>query len=53
MGSEAEAKTLATISMKRIAESKEIAAAVAFFLSENAGFITGQTLCVDSGSSIM
>lgn len=53
VGSEAEAKTLATIPMKRIAEPKEIAAAVAFFLSENAGFITGQTLCVDGGSSIM
>jgi NAD(P)-dependent dehydrogenase (short-subunit alcohol dehydrogenase family) len=39
--------------MKRIAQPKEIAAAVAFLLSENAGFITGQTLCVDGGSSIM
>jgi 3-oxoacyl-[acyl-carrier protein] reductase len=53
VGSEAEKKTLATIPMKRIAQPKEIAAAVAFLLSENAGFITGQTLCVDGGSSIM
>lgn len=53
VGSEAEKKTLATIPMKRIAQPKEIAATVAFLLSENAGFITGQTLCVDGGSSIM
>lgn len=53
IGSDAEKKTLATIPMRRIAEPKEIAATVAFFLSQDAGFITGQTLCVDGGSSIM
>ncbi len=53
IGSEAEKKTLATIPMRRIGQPQEIAAAVDFLLSDEAGFITGQTLCVDGGSSIM
>lgn len=52
MGSEAEKKTLATIPMRRIGQPNEIAATVEFLLSDDAGFITGQTLCVDGGSSI-
>ncbi|WP_242138784.1 SDR family oxidoreductase [Sphingomonas sp. TREG-RG-20F-R18-01] len=51
-GSEAERVFLANIPMRRVGQPEEIAAAVAFLLSEDAGYITGQTLCVDGGGSI-
>jgi 2-hydroxycyclohexanecarboxyl-CoA dehydrogenase len=37
------------VPMRRLARPEEIAAAVAFFASEQAGFITGQTLSVSGG----
>ncbi|MGP3691231.1 SDR family oxidoreductase [Streptomyces sp. IBSNAI002] len=51
-GSAAEAAVLRTIPMGRLGHPEEIAAAVCFLLSDDAGFITGQTLCVDGGGSI-
>ena len=51
-GSEGEASYLARIPMKRFAQPSEIAAAVAFFAADTAGFITGQTLFVDGGASL-
>jgi 3-oxoacyl-[acyl-carrier protein] reductase len=51
-GSEAEARFLSAIPMHRLGRPEEIAATIAFLLSENAGFITGQTLFVDGGASI-
>lgn len=51
-GSQEEQKTLASIPMGRIGQPREIAAAIEFFLSEDAGFITGQTLHIDGGSSL-
>jgi NAD(P)-dependent dehydrogenase (short-subunit alcohol dehydrogenase family) len=39
--------------LKRMGLPKEIAAAVAFLASEEASFITGQTLVVDGGLSII
>lgn len=40
------------IPMRRLGKPDEIAAAIAFLLSEDAAFITGQTLFVDGGGSI-
>jgi 2-hydroxycyclohexanecarboxyl-CoA dehydrogenase len=37
------------VPMRRLAQPKEVAAAVAFFASEQASFITGQTLSVSGG----
>jgi 2-hydroxycyclohexanecarboxyl-CoA dehydrogenase len=37
------------VPMRRLAQPEEIAAAVAFFASEQAGYITGQTLSVSGG----
>lgn len=51
-GSAGEARYLAAVPMNRFAKPDEIAAAIAFFLSEDAGFITGQTLFVDGGASV-
>lgn len=51
-GSEREARFLSMIPMNRLVRPEEIAAAIEFLLSEDAGFITGQTLFVDGGGSI-
>jgi 3-oxoacyl-[acyl-carrier protein] reductase len=52
VGSEGEKRYLSGIPMGRFGRPEEIAAAIEFFLSEDAGFITGQTLFVDGGASI-
>jgi len=46
------AKTLARIPLGRFAEPEEIAGAFAFLASDDAGYITGQVLCVDGGTVI-
>lgn len=51
-GSEGEQRYLASVPMKRLGQPEEIAAAAQFLLSDDAGFITGQTLYVDGGASI-
>lgn len=52
IGSEGEARYLSGVPMGRFGHPEEIAAAIEFLLSDDAAFITGQTLHVDGGASI-
>ena len=51
-GSEGERRYLSVVPMGRFGKPGEIAAVIAFLLSEEAAFMTGQTLFVDGGASI-
>ena len=51
-GSEGEIRYRAMVPMGRLGRPEDIAAAIAFLLSEEASFITGQTIFVDGGASI-
>ena len=49
-GTKLEERVLASIPMRRIAQPSEVAAAVTFFCSEQAAYITGQTISVNGGA---
>lgn len=51
-GSEGQRRYLSGVPMGRFDKPGEIAATIAFLLSEDAGFMTGQTLHVDGGASL-
>lgn len=51
-GSEGEKRYLSGVPMGRFGQPEEIAFAIAFLLSEQSSFITGQTLFVDGGASV-
>lgn len=51
-GSEGEKRYLSAVPMGRFGKPEEIAATIAFLLSDEAAFMTGQTLYVDGGASI-
>lgn len=52
-GSAAEQELLALLPIKRFAKSEEIAATVAFLISENASYITGQVIVIDGGATLV
>ncbi len=51
-GGPEEKEVLAEIPMKRLGHPSEVAALIGFLLSEEAGYITGQTICIDGGGSL-
>lgn len=51
-GSEGEARYLSGVPMGRFGKPEEIAAVIAFLLSSDSAFMTGQVLQVDGGASI-
>ena len=51
-GSEARRKIVGAIPVDRIGTPKEVAAACAYFLSDEAGYTTGQVLYVCGGLSV-
>jgi 3-oxoacyl-[acyl-carrier protein] reductase len=52
LGSEKRAKVIASVPVKRVGLPMDVARSVAFFLSPDSGFITGQNLFVCGGVSI-
>jgi 3-oxoacyl-[acyl-carrier protein] reductase len=42
-------KVLEAMALRRLGRPEDIAAAVAYVASDEAGFLTGQTICVDGG----
>lgn len=51
-GSAGERRYLSGVPMGRLGQPDEIAAVIAFLMSDEAGYVTGQTVFVDGGASI-
>jgi NAD(P)-dependent dehydrogenase (short-subunit alcohol dehydrogenase family) len=52
IGSEREARLLAAIPARRVAQPREIAHAICTLLDDDASYITGQIIRADGGGSI-
>jgi NAD(P)-dependent dehydrogenase (short-subunit alcohol dehydrogenase family) len=52
VGSDKETQFLSLVPMRRFARPQEIVGAIDFLLSDDAAYITGQTLFVDGGASV-
>jgi NAD(P)-dependent dehydrogenase (short-subunit alcohol dehydrogenase family) len=52
VGSPSEARVLSMIPMGKIGKPEDVASAIGFLASEEASFITGQTIFIDGGASI-
>ena len=48
-GEEGQRRLIENIALKRLGSTQDIANGVLFFASEQAGWITGQTLAIDGG----
>jgi NAD(P)-dependent dehydrogenase (short-subunit alcohol dehydrogenase family) len=52
MGGPEEARVIQMTPLRRVGQPREVASAIAYLLSEDAGFITGQTICIDGGTCL-
>jgi 3-oxoacyl-[acyl-carrier protein] reductase len=50
MGAERQQALIEGLALKRLGAPEDIAAGVLFFVSELAGWVTGQTISIDGGS---
>jgi 3-oxoacyl-[acyl-carrier protein] reductase len=49
MGADGQTRLVESIALHRLGTPKEIARAVVFFVSDDAAYVTGQTISVDGG----
>jgi 3-oxoacyl-[acyl-carrier protein] reductase len=49
LGADIKDKVLSGMALRRLGKPEDIAAAVGYMSSDDAGFLTGQVLCVDGG----
>ena len=52
MGTEGQAHLVQSIPLRRLGKSEDIAATVAFFVSEDGAYVTGQAISVDGGLTL-
>ncbi|MCR9218396.1 MAG: 3-oxoacyl-[acyl-carrier-protein] reductase [bacterium] len=49
LGDDIKSRIMESMALRRLGQPEDIAAAVAYVSSDGAGFLTGQTICVDGG----